>query len=179
MNDRSGAAEAGRPSAGLRHVAGVGSQELPLVRLDRRQQLPARLDRSAAGPCRSCPSCAISDSGSALANMNIGHVKSGPFSLRSFHAQSPIAPSRHAVGRPPADLTGTQVHLPALHHQLPLQRRELARLGHALLRLHARVVERREDRRDEEREQAAPLDFVDQVERRLARPRRSRPGCRR
>ena len=62
--------------------------------------------------------------------------------------------------RPPAGLTRTQVHLPALHHQLPLQRRQLARLGDALLRLHARVVERREDGRDEEREQAAALDFV-------------------
>ena len=44
------------------------------------------------------PIFAISDSGSAFANMNIGHVKPGPFSLRSFHAHSPSAPTRHAVG---------------------------------------------------------------------------------
>ena len=33
--------------------------------------------------------------------MNIGHVKPGPFSFRSFQAQSPIAPIRHAAGALP------------------------------------------------------------------------------
>ena len=44
------------------------------------------------------PIAPISRSGSALANMNSGQVKPGPFSLRSFHAQSASAPVRHAVG---------------------------------------------------------------------------------
>ena len=64
-------------------------------------------------------------------------------------------------------LAGAQVELPALHNQLPLQARELARLGDALLVLHTRIVERREDGRDEEGEKVAALKLVDQVERRL------------
>ena len=37
-------------------------------------------------------------SGTALANISIGHVKFGPLSLRSLYAHSPIAPSRQAIG---------------------------------------------------------------------------------
>ena len=44
------------------------------------------------------PNLPISGSGNALANMNSGQVKPGPFSVRNFHAQSAMAPVRQAVG---------------------------------------------------------------------------------
>src|SRR4030095_13097574 len=69
--------------------------------------------------------------------------------------------------RPPTVLARTKVHFPALHHQLPLKRRELHSLGHAGLHFHAGVVQWSEDRRNEEGEQTATLHFVDQIERGL------------
>ena len=160
-------------------VAVVFAQEPPLLRLDEAPAVPCGSSRPAACRGGSCPSSPSAAPGNALANISSGQVKFGPLILRSLHSHSRAQPTRHAVGPHQLRLSGTQVHLPALHDQLPLQRASAARFSRTPVSFcHPRVVQRREDRRNEEREQPAPLHFVDQVERRPRRPRRSRPGCR-
>ena len=88
----------------------------------------------------------------------------GPFRLRSRKSHSAIAPEPPDKRRPPCELGGAQVHLPAFHHQLPLQRRQLPGLGNPFVPGHARVVQRREDRRDEECEQVPAFHLVDEIQ---------------
>jgi len=59
---------------------------------------------------------------------------------------------------------GLHGHLPALHHDLPLKRRQLPAFLHPLLFAQPRVLQWREDGRDEKREQPAPFHFIQQVE---------------
>src|SRR6185369_7624101 len=68
------------------------------------------------------------------------------------HTDRTDAPGRRP---PPAILARSKIHLPALHHQLPLQRSQLACLSNAFFHFHTSVMERRKDRRYKKRKKPA------------------------
>ena len=98
-----------------------------LVRLDRRQQFLACLDIQRAAEVDLAHLC------HEPLGQGVGEHEERPRKAGSVQlAQLPRPQSQRAETpgrrRPPARLTRPQVHLPALHHELPLQRGQFLRL---------------------------------------------------
>ena len=128
--------------------------------LDRGEQLLARLDLQRP------PQVDLAQPRHQFLGHGAREQEERPREARPVQFAQLPRPERERAGPPrrrppPARVARPEIHLPALHDELPLQRREILGLRDAFLLLHPRVVERGKDRGNKECEEAAPLDFVD------------------